>query len=70
MVGTELEWSPRGWSADLGKNLSSNRTGDVAQWVECLPRVLERRVNPQPQSVVLGKRWQEDQKSKAIRSYI
>lgn len=42
MVGTELEWSPRGWSSELVKNLSRNRTGDVAQWVKCLPSVLER----------------------------
>lgn len=42
MVGTELEWSPRGWSSELGKNLSRNRTGDVAQWVKCVPNVLER----------------------------
>lgn len=42
MVGTELEWSPREWSAELGKNLSRTRTEDVAQWVKCLPSVLER----------------------------
>lgn len=42
MVGTELEWSPREWSAELDKNLSRNRTEDVAQWVKCLPSMLER----------------------------
>lgn len=42
MVGTELERSPRGCSSELGKNLSRNTTRDVAQWVKCVPSILEK----------------------------